>query len=450
MIPLPSHTPPLVCCTMSIFTPYKKILAVSTAAAAILALPAQAAPALPDVLPKDPPPLLQDLTLTEIYHTSDNSYVLHRFDAVGAIMAAGSTMLGWASHQYVVSLRLDNGEYRGLGISQHEIVGGINVAPLETAVRQLELPRHLLTRIVQAHERQHMKDYQKYPFINFSLYEYCKCPPASRNSSGGDQGGPFADEIAKLKLPVNDDGAVISMEELYKKNTDLLEGRAVQEEYKAFKHEILNAIKVLHDYEKCVAKLAELKAKEERKPDSGQVKKDIAATQARIDNLKPTYDELNKYGLDHFMQMSPNAKIKKSKGDEPDYANLAEKFFMEKIIGDTVIASTGTKYRDAYIRYTGLMHKDRIMNEQNEGMKALVAQCLMKHPTQKGITMEYEIEGRPVCLPCAAQDTMGSRCKWPWCANYGNWPSEYAKQQGDYIPASYEDPFKEKVVKKSK
>lgn len=457
-IPLPSRTP-LTCLTMSIFTSYKKFLAVSTAAAAILALPAQVASAMPDTLPKGSPPLVRDLVLTDMYYTDDNSYIILNFDADGARLGSGDDLLGWARIHYVVSLRLDNGKYRGIGIREQKITSDINEGLIAEEAERLQLPQAMLARIVQAHEKQHVKDYQKYPLMDFSQIDACKCPPARPNSSGSVQREALMEEIDKLPLPVDQNNKKITLEEQYKTNIDLMEGRAVHAEYKAFIQEIKDAFKVINDYKRYSGNLAKLNEKLERKKEENasteQVIKEISATEGHLAKLKPKYEELDKCGgLKRFEEINPNQRFKKSKDNSPQYANLAEQFFVEKMIGNAIISGSKTPYGEAYKRYKEDKHPDRTMKEQYEGMKALVAQCLIWHypraiSLNNGVFKKYKIKGRPVCRPCAVQDTLGLKCKRPWCANYGNWPSQYVQQKGDYIPMSYEDPFQEAVDKQS-
>lgn len=451
---------------MSLLASIRKTLAVTAAVTAITALPTQAARKikLPDVRPGTPPLLVQDAVLTDVYHNKDNSYVLLRFNVMSGTANAesssetnqdpGSSLLGWATNQFAVSLRFNDGVYAGIAVEDQERVAGYNADVVARRAAELHFPEQMLRRIVMAHEGKHLDDYSKYPLANYNPTD-CSCDPKERPC----RESPLSTE--GLNFPKNENNERITFAQQSEKTLILMEGRAVCAEYEAFKEEVNKAIALLKNHDGVIEKLNKErekyskwleKAKAEHSPNAAVYEQEVQDKDNQIQAMEALYAEVLPYGLEYFEQMNPNKKLKKPKGDKDAPGNMAEDFFTKYLLGETKIEGTTTTYKEAYLKCRNLKRQGADeMKTLHDGLKALTVECLISmypnpmgfnHSLVKNKVEEHVIHGRPVCLKCRFRDPLGPKCGRSWCANYGKTAREYVPQEGDYTPENNQDPFR--------
>lgn len=402
--------------------------------ATMLALLICAAPA-PATTPKGND-TLQDLAECT-YQTTPKSITYKADYSFGALTyhvqaVEYQAIFGATTATYNLTVYWGNNGLSGYTVTDKKTFDRYNLDLIKQRAQKYNIPDWLAEAKTRSHEKQHAEDHKKFHLLNFVGFENLNTDKTSilerrANISTVMEARALAAELKGMKQAINKHIAEVK-QEITKIQAEPKKLQKLEKKLQVH----LNAIK------------------------SGNTKKILS--EKKLSDLVEDIQELQSHRADWDKNIAAlNLKI-------TEYNNLLQnaESLMLRMNENAIIKDSGTRYVDAYNKYIkqGDMENNKaftaFVQSQTPALDAYFEECVKELKAKKAVSpytanysklpkfmnsMDFEMtmldnNARPVCRPCMWGDTLG-KCKHCWCPNYGNVPSKYAKQPGDYIPQNY-------------
>lgn len=385
-----------------------------------------------EIKPQPRPDLTYKTTPGEVVYNSDKSW---GYWTCKVFAPQYSALAGWVISACDLTVSWKDGKITGYSETNRTITGGYDINVVQMGAQKTGLPLFIVEAGVIAHEKRHVEDH------------------SNKNNS-----------LLSFKGVVDSTASTTGIMERRTELADRMEALAMTEQREAMKKTAKDAANKVKKIEKNINRMNKIQEQlnilndptnpKNAKKTPEKIEKEIAKLTKKFQKLRDLREKENWDA--NLPDLREGAKFASWTDEQWENALLS-------LTGDSKISSSGTLYKDAYMKYAKSFNEKKKKHEfvkVNKQAKALT-EAVRRHepalmayfeehyknhiaadPDDSGyITAELPENVRPVCRPCMMGDTIGN-CKYSWCANgKGNRCKDFKSQKGDYIPLDYNDPL---------